>query len=241
MCHGDEENHTKNKENIVNGYSPVLSLVTGVVEIAAAVWAFKSRGRRSILIPTGLILLFLAGYQFAEIVVCANPGSILAARLAFFNILWLPAFSIWLLFQLIRPQKQWIRIVAIGYFGVAVVLAVWIFLDSSFVTKTVCSVVIARYDNPTLLYNFYCVYYQIGLAGILFGSAAGMAYTADPVLRKHMADLQAGTLGFILPSMLVLVSMSESQGKMSSVMCHFALVLAIFLVILIARERRTAT
>ena len=224
----------------MNGYSPILSLVTGIFEIAAAVWAFKSCGRRSILFPVGLILLFLAGYQFAEVVVCANPGSILAARITFCNILWLPPLSIWLLFQLTRPQKQWMRIVAIGYFGIAVVLAVWIFLDSNFVTKTVCSVVIAKYDNPTLLYNFYCVYYQIGLAGMLFGSAAGMAYTADPVLRKHLADFQAGTLDFILPSMLVLISISESQGKMPSVMCHFALVLAIFLVIMIARERRTA-
>ena len=67
-------------------YSPLLAIVTGIFEFGAAIFAFVSAGRKHILYPAGLILLLLAGYQFAEVAVCSQPENLFFARVAFFNI-----------------------------------------------------------------------------------------------------------------------------------------------------------
>ena len=225
----------------MNGYSPTLALVTGVFEVIVAVWAFTSRGRRHILVPAGLILWFLAGYQFAEVWVCANPANTTAARLAFVDIVWLPPLGLWLVLRLSGRARSWIEYAVLGYFAAAGVLSVWIFVAQDFVAGSVCEVVIAWYDNPTVLYDVYCAFYQLGLVAIVFGAASGLAWSDDGVLRRHLADVQMGTLGFVLPAMLVRISLSGLEGAVSSVMCHFALVLAVFLTRLIFRERRFAS
>lgn len=61
-------------------YSPILALVTGVLEVAAGVYALVGPGRKPILRPVAVILFLLAGYQFAEVAVCSNPAA-LAVRL----------------------------------------------------------------------------------------------------------------------------------------------------------------
>ena len=225
----------------MNGYSPSLALVTGVFEVVVAVWAFSSRGRRHILVPAGLILWFLAGYQFAEVWVCANPANTTAARLAFVDIVWLPPLGMWLVLRLSGRVRSWLGYAILGYFAAAGVLSVWIFVEQDFVVKSVCEVVIAWHDNPTVLYDVYCAFYQFGLAAMLFGAALGLACTDDGVLRRHLVDVQMGTLGFVLPAMLVRISLSGLEGAVPSIMCHFALVLAVFLTRLILRERRFAS
>lgn len=56
-------------------YSPILAGITGAFEVLAAMYTLTGPGRKRILRPVGLILLLLAGYQFAELAVCANPAA----------------------------------------------------------------------------------------------------------------------------------------------------------------------
>ena len=118
------------------------------------------------------------------------------------------------------------------------VFAVWIFVDANAVTKSVCQTVIARYFSPHPFDLAYGFYYQSGLAVLIFGCAAAMVKAEYTTARKHIANLQTGVLGFMLPAMAVRVLIDEPTGILPSVMCHFALVLAVSLVFLIARERR---
>lgn len=221
-------------------YSPVLAVVTGVFEFIAALFVFFSPGRKRILYPTSVLLLLLAGYQFAEVAVCYNPGQLLFARIAFFDITWLPPLAMWLGLQLITTRKNWMAIIPLTYFCVGLALASWVMVDSSLVTKSICEIVIARFISPNPFDIVYAIYYQTGLFILIFGTAAGLAYEADPVLRKHLANLQVGILGFVIPSLVVRILVSNSRGITASVMCHFALILAISLVFLVFRERREA-
>jgi len=86
-------------------YSPVLAIATGLFEFAAAVFTFLSSGRKRILYPIGLLFLLLAGYQFSEAAVCANPDNLVLSRLAFSDITWLPPLGLWLVYQL-SPWKR---------------------------------------------------------------------------------------------------------------------------------------
>ncbi len=84
-------------------YSPFWPSLTGLLELAAAAWTLNSPGRKSILRPVAVILILLAGYQFAEVAVCSRPETFLYSRIAFLDITWLPPAGIWLVFRLL-PQ-----------------------------------------------------------------------------------------------------------------------------------------
>lgn len=219
-------------------YSPVLAVITGVFEFITAFFVFSSPGRKRILYPTGVLLLILAGYQFLEVAVCYNPGQLLFARIAYFDITWLPPLAMWLGLQLITTRKKWLAIIPLTYFVVGLALTVWVMVDPNCVTKSVCEIVIARYITSNPFEIVYAIYYQSGILVLIFGAAVGMAYQADPVLRKHLANLQVGILGFVLPSLAVRILVSDSFGITASVMCHFALILAVSLIFLVFRERQ---
>ena len=220
-------------------YSPLLAIFTGVFEFIAALFVFSSPGRKRILYPTGVLFLLLAGYQFSEVAVCFNPSELLFTRIAFFDITWLPPLAMWLGLQLFAARKKWMAIIPLTYFAFGAALAAWVMVDPNCVTKTVCEIVIARYISPNPFDIVYAIYYQSGLFIIIFGTAACLAYEENPVLRKHLANLQVGILGFVLPSLMVRILVPNSGGITASVMCHFALICAVSLVFLVFRERRT--
>jgi hypothetical protein len=219
-------------------YSPILALATGIFECVLAFFALFSPGRKRILHPVALLLLLLAGYQFAEIAVCSHPDNLLFTRVAFFDITWLPPVALWLLFQLSSPKRIWWKYLVAACFVLGSVLVLWILLDPAIVTKSVCQVVIARYDLTDPFHTAYGGFYHLGMLGVIFGSAAAMANADDKVIRRHLANLQTGILGFVLPSLILQMLMSQPAGAMPSVMCHFALILAVSFTFLIFRERR---
>ena len=222
-------------------YNPGLAVATGVFEFLAAGVVFFSPGRKRFLYPVGIILLILAGYQFAEVAVCANPQNHLYARLAFFEITWLPPLALWLIYQLSSAKNKWLMILPAMYFVTGLALLLWIFVDPSCITKSVCELVIARYIHPSPFDLFYGIYFQSGLVLLVLWASAAMVHAADLVIRKHLANLQTGVLGVIFQSMAVRILMPESAGILPSVMCHFALILAVSLCFFIARERKNLT
>jgi hypothetical protein len=219
-------------------YSPLLAIATGLFEFAAAILTHFSPGRKRILYPIGLLFLLLAGYQFSEVAVCANPEKLIFSRLAFLDITWLPPLALWLAYQLSPWKRGWLKIISLGYFAASFGFMVWIIVDSHVVTKSVCQLVLARYTHPNSFDIAYGIFYQTGLAIIIFGTAAGMAYSKDDVLRKHLANLQISILGFVLPSFAVRLLTTEPEGMLPSVMCHFALVLAFSMCFMVIREKR---
>jgi hypothetical protein len=230
----------KERRTTMPSYSPLLALVTGMFECLAAIYTFFSPGRKRLLYPVGVLFLLLAGYQFAEVAVCSNPENLLFTRLAFFGITWLPPLGIWIVWVLSAPKPKALNAIPLIYCAAAAGLSFWIFTDAGGITKSVCQTVIARYQQSNPFETFYGHFYQSAMAIMIFGAAAGMAAAEDSVLRKHLANIQVGVLGFVLPSLAVRILFQETQGMLPSVMCHFALVLAMSLCALVLRERRAS-
>ena len=225
----------------MNNYSPLLSIITCLFEFTAAVFAFRSTGRKRILHPTGMILILLGCYQLMEVVVCLGPEQPFFTRFAFMIITWLPPAGIWLTFALTEPPLKGLKYAAFTYGTASLGMTLWVAIDPSSVTKTVCEIVIARYASPNPFDTLYGIFYQSGLAVIIFGAAAALAYAGDSTLRKHLVSVQTGILGFVLPSLAIRLLFPAMSGELPSVMCHFALLLAVSLFFLIRRERRTTT
>jgi hypothetical protein len=222
-------------------YSPLLAVLTGILEFGAGTWVFLGLrfGRKRILIPQAIIFILLAGYQFAEVAVCGHAENRIWTQLAFLDITWLPPLGLWLCAQLSAPRNRWLRTAAIIDFALAAVFSVWIFADPQPITRSVCQLVVARYF-PTAAFDIaFALFYQISLLTTIFGAAAGMASAEDGILRRHLANLQTGLLGFLLPALAVRILIPEADGLLPSVMCHFAIVLALSLFVSALRERRT--
>ncbi len=223
-----------------NGYSPALSLFTAAAEISIAIWAWRGEGRRDIVQPLAYILLLLAGYQLAEVFVCSRPTTTIFARFAFADVIWLPPLGVYLVAMLSGSKTPKMKPLAGAFFAGAGVLTAVVLLVPEFVTRAVCEVVIAKYSHQSGWYLVYGSFYQLGLGAMLFGGAAALATASDPIRRRHLADLQLGTLGFVLPALLTPVALPGLDGAMPSIMCHYGLVLAAFLARIVWREQHLA-
>jgi hypothetical protein len=175
-----------------------------------------------------------------EVAVCSSPDNAWFSRLAFAVIIWLPPLGVRLVVLLAEPVRRWPRRLSQAMFVVAGGMVVWVLVDPSFVTGAVCQAIIAGYTHPEPYYNVYGVFYELGLLGIVFGAAAAMARCDDAVRRAHLADVQMGVLGFLIPALLTVAVVPAAYDAIPSVMCHYALVLAVFLVRLLVRERLNA-
>lgn len=220
-------------------YSPVLSIITALFEILAAVWALLGAGRKKIIYTSSVLLLLLAVYQILEVVICTAPqSSIFFSRLAFIVIAWLPPTAILLIAQLFPTKKKAIYWFTGLTFTLALLISIWLLIDKSFVTGSVCSIIFARYSNPMPQYIIYAGFYHLGMLGMLFLSAHGVIICKDHEQRLLLGQMLMGSLAFILPSLITVIAIPYTKGALPSVMCHYALLLAIFITRLLYLERR---
>jgi len=220
-------------------HSPMLAMATATFEIAAAVWVLRGPGRRAILRTTGAILLLLAGYQIVEVAICSvAPGYGFLPRLAFMVVTWLPPLGILLVAQLLGPGARAARAFATSMFAFALGIVAWIAVDASFASLSVCNAVYARYDHPMPQFLVYSGFYWVGLLGLVFLSAYGAARPRDPHDGRLTKQVLTGAVSFLVPAMITSTFVPAAQGALPSVMCHFAILLAAFLVRLAHLERK---
>lgn len=225
-------------------YSPILSIFTAIFEITAGIWALFGRGRKSILRTSAAILFLLAAYQIIEAVLCSNPeGMKVFGRVAFMVVLWLPPAGLLLLSLLAGQKATWLRIYTFVFFAVAVFIFIWLLVDRTPIGVSVCLVVFARYAEvmPALLNQVYAGFYQLGLISMLFISAILSVRTEDALQRKLSGQLLFGCLAFMVPTMVVINLFDITRGAFSSILCHFALLLAFFICRLIWLESKHAS
>jgi len=223
-------------------YSPTLAVATAAFEIIAAAWAltlpyarrFGSRrdrfGYRTVMWSTGAILLLLAGYQLTEVAICADVSAAgFLPRMAFIIVTWLPALGLLLVAEIQRPRSGFLHGCALVMLGASAGIVAWIALDRSFATASVCNAVFARYAHAQPRFQFYAAYYWVGLLGMAALSGYGVHTSADPRRRRMHAHVLVGTLGFVLPSILLSHFVPAARSALPAVMCHFAIILAVAL------------
>lgn len=221
-------------------YNPILSLATATLEVGAAVWALRGPGRKPIIYTTSAILICLAGYQIVEAIFCTGSAVTLAflPRMAFMIVAWLPPTGLLLVAHLYPTRKRTLYVYAYGMYLFCAALVLGIATDKGFVSATVCEIVFARYANPTAIYRTYGMFYQSGLFAMLLISAYGVTISDDHRQRILLGQVLLGSIAFIFPSLVTIVVVPMTNNALPSIMCHFALLLALFLIRLVAIERR---
>ncbi len=220
-------------------YSPILSIITAVFELSIIVWTLKSVKRTNVTVVSCAILLLLILYQILEVFVCSSEtSSLLFSRLGFLVITWLPASGLLLIcFLFPYRSKILLRFVQLMLLA-AFLLNIWIISDPNFVKGTVCKIDFASYDSSSAKILIYGAYYQLGLLAMLVLSALGVIQTADGTKRKKMGQVLLGTISFVFPAMMLSIAYPPADDSLTSVLCHFAIFLAIFLARLIFLEKK---
>ena len=223
-----------------NGYSPLLSLFTAAFELGAAAWVLRlglETRMRNLLI--GLFVI-LAGYQLAEIWVCNAPEDAFRARVAFCDVTWLPVLGLELVALVAGLKSAFWKGVLRFQWVLAAGLCVWMMVDQSFVIGTVCSTVVATYLHGTPFHNVFGGWYETLMFAIVIGAGVGMVRSESPKVRATLLDFQIGILGFTIPAFLAQLIFKKLDPSLPSLMCHFALILAVFMVRIARRESRHA-
>ncbi|MBR9676476.1 hypothetical protein GOV05_05710 [Candidatus Woesearchaeota archaeon] len=211
-------------------FAPYVSLSTFIIEFLLAIF-FLLRDPKDKLNRLIALLSFLLGfYQLNEFLICVTDLSIFT-RLAGITTTVLPVLGVW--YALIMWRKK-IRY----YWHILILLPATFFIvmisfPIYYTGKTVCNYVFIQYPNTGLLGQFYGLYYitYIVGAGILFYYA--VLQTKD-VYEKRL--LQLGSLGmliFTVPTFIFLQFLPMFYTSFPSVLCEFALLLAIELVVVL--------
>ena len=109
-----------------------------------------------------------------------------------------------------------------------------------FISGTICQSVFASYAYMEPYFHIYGAFYEITQLSLIFIAAVCIARSEDRKARFQIADLQTGALLYVVPSFFIAAVRPEVTDKaLPSIMCHFALFFAVFLVRLNMRERKS--
>ena len=228
-----------------NGYFPWLGLLTAIFEITAAIWAIRISGRKSVRVLSASLLILLAVYQLLEVVICAkaskiildDPRTLFLSRLAFIDVTWLPPLSLMLLSRIASPSPRWLKIYARITLMLAAIMSFWILVDYRFITGTICRFMYAAYSYVEPWFHIYGAFYEITQFSLIFVAIICMVRADNILVRRQIGAVLTGALLYILPAFFLGAIRPEIvDTALPSILCHFALIFAGFLVWMLRLE-----
>lgn len=216
-----------NKSGTFFCFSPAVMLATFTIEFSLAAYTFiRYRMTQFGRLATAL-LIFLGVFQVAEYQVCGGGSGMLWGRIGYIAITMLPPLGLHLI-SLITGKGRYVRF---AYALAALYVAIFMFAEKSIVSAA-CNGNYVIFNTAQELYWTYGIYY-IGL--LLLGvweilEAIMEDREKDFSLRIWMA---VGYLSFMVPMAVAYMMFPETRRAVPSVMCGFALTLALLMALVI--------
>ncbi|HCR56052.1 TPA: hypothetical protein DIV49_03695 [Candidatus Saccharibacteria bacterium] len=215
-------------------FSPPVMLATFAVEIMFAVYVlyrYKLTKMAQIMVT---ILICLATFQGAEFVLCGGLGlsGIDWARVGYGAITLLPPLGLHLAYEIAGKKSDYFLKAA---YGSAIAFLAYYTFSSFAMSNTVCYANYVIFDTDSLGAKLYGIYYYGWLlTGIYF--AHKWASSMKKQRKTALYALIAGYVSFMLPTALVNIMDASTVAAIPSIMCGFAVILAIVLVGKVAPE-----
>ena len=230
---------TRNK-NTLYCFSPLVMIITFVVEIALAIYTFLriKPSRIKNIISASLVLL--AVFQLVEFFVCGSYSSFItdvSSRIGFVAITFLPALGVTLANELAGRKNHWSSALALL---TATGFAVFFGFAPSAVNNSICTgnyVIFILSEAATAVYSSYYFGLLLITLAIVFVLAGKQK---SKVRRNSLHWLGIGTLSFLVPTGIVYWVVPSSELAIPSVMCGFAIIYAIILAFIIAPQTSSA-
>jgi hypothetical protein len=206
-------------------FSPEVILATFVLELLLALYAWwryrlTAFGRLSV-----VFLLLLAGFQLSEYAICRGAPSVLWSQIGFICTAFLPVIGIDFIIRLRRIKYS----IVWGYALAAALSVVMAFYPGIFATAECTGTFVAFRADRIGFELFYATYY---LALLFLG--IGLAWEGLRQIganRKALTWILIGYAAFMLPTFVVYFLASFGRVAIASILCGFAVLMAIILVL----------
>lgn len=223
----------KHEPNKLFCFSPPVMIATFIIEVALAIYViFRYKmnevGRLSV-----LMLLFLATFQLAEFMVCgATAGSSMTwSRIGYVAITTLPPLGLHLIYAL-GGAKGGVKnrpLLIPAYLSGIAFAAFFMFAPSAF-DGHVCLGNYVIFEVAKGFGGAFGAYYYVWLAATLLLGWWFMKRATRARQRRALTGLMLGYSIFIIPAVTANLVSPEVIRGMPSVMCGFAVLLALALV-----------
>lgn len=210
-------------------FSPPAMIAIFVLEIALAIYTFWRFRMKSIARIVVTMLILLALFQLSEYHVCgANSNYSLGwSRVGFVAITLLPALALHLIHKIAHKKVHYI--VWIAYI-MSLVFAVIFGLSPSAFAHHLCTGNYAVFHLTGHLGAYYFAFYYTWLI-VGIGLSLYYAIDSDRKTRTALILHVCGYLSFLLPTALVNTINPTTIAGLPSVMCGFAVIYALILVL----------
>ncbi len=214
----------------LNCFSPLVMIITFIVEMLLALYAFaKSRESKSDLgIVT--VLVFLAMFQLAEYQVCEGSNILTWSRIGFFFITFLPVTGMYLLSKFNKNNF----VLKIGML-IAVLFAGYFTLAPDAIGNATCGgnyIIFDLQNTVGMLYGYY--YFGFLLLGIWIASNGIYDSKNKNPIKQALKWFIIGYLSFIGPLTAVYIFIPITRVAVASIMCGFAVIFAFILTFKVA-------
>lgn len=215
--------------NRLSCFSPPVMIATFVIELFLAMYVLWRYKLNEITRLAAVILTSLAVFQLAEYNVCEGSFGIDSlgwSRLGYIAITLLPPLGLHLATKLAgRPQP---KLVASAYVT-AGLFALFFGFSGHGITASTCTgnyVIFATAPGSTL---FYSIYYYGWLLLAVFFALSQASQVATQYRANALRALAIGYLTFIVPTTIANGILPETIAAIPSIMCGFAVILAMIL------------
>lgn len=210
-------------------FSPAVMIVTFVIEVVAMLWVLWKHRDSTIGKLIGTSLAFLAIFQLAEYMICERAvliSSLQWAKIGFASISILPALGMHMALKLAgenRPSYVY------GGYAMSLGFAVFFLTAGHGIAAEQCAGNYVIFKMmPEVVYFYAAFYYAWTVAAMAF--AYNMSKKKDAKNSKALRYLAIGYASFIIPTTVVNIINPETISAIPSIMCGFAILLALCLV-----------
>ena len=207
-------------------FSPPVMLVTFIIEFALAgyaIWRYKLNALTRLAV---LILLCLGIFQLSEYMLCGGMGwtGFEWTRFGYISITLLPPLGLHMATVLAGKRLPWL--VAFGYLTAAAFITVFVFMTGS-LNGTECMPNYTVFHLKDALVKFYVLYYY---GWLLVVSGLAVYWARDSRNSRQLRALAVGYMSFVVPTTLVNIVNPSTISGIPSIMCGFAVSLAIIII-----------
>lgn len=218
----------KNKYYGMYCFTPPIMIATFVIEILFAIIAILRGHHKTKVGQLGIILLvLLALFQLSEFIICTDVSinSKIWAQIGFVVITFLPPIGLHLAYVIARKKHALITLPYMAGF----IFALVVILFPTAIERTLCG---GNYMlsvlNQTLGYVYGVYYNGLLLLGV-YQTWHFAEHFRTKETRSKLLWLMVGYLVFMVPTGIVVAIMPHTLYGIPSIMCGFAVLLAVIL------------
>ncbi len=209
-------------------FAPYISLSTFIIEFLLALHFLLKNPKDKLNQIIALISFLLGLYQLNEFFICTT-------NLKIFTILAMSVTTILPAMGISYALIMWRR--KISYYWYILIYVPAIFFMISFYVlykeSAVCNLIFIQYPSTGLIDNFYSLYYIVYIVGTTILFYLGTSSVKSKYEKRLFYLGMFGMFIFTVPTYIFLVFLPMFNTQFSSVMCEFALLLAIEFIILL--------